>query len=293
MKSFPSQLFLRLVQHRVGRKSSAMYVFSSFLATAIPFVLRYNRCVLIQATFFFKVGRLTLLLPLGRGSRRNSAARADIQANDVPIHQVNSCGQEVVHYTIAFTLSVITKRATGGLVGGVGFVKAAGSRGDSGRAGRGSCLRVFCTACLMCLWWATAPLGFMKMIADPFCKSTVRNGHLSVWNVSRESRCAALQEAHSGNSYLTCTADRLQLTERCHLRRESSAPDYETQKCQSRTGGLLTHVSGGLLWDNYLHALHLYTDNTAQMIKVLAYLEDCYSENCSVILTSHPCWKCR
>lgn len=83
-------------------------VSSSFLLTTIPFVLRYNKSVLIQATLFFKVGQLTLLLPLGRGSRRNSAARADIPANDAPIHQMNSCGQEVVHYTIAFTLSVIT-----------------------------------------------------------------------------------------------------------------------------------------------------------------------------------------
>ncbi len=38
----------------------------------IPFVLSYNKCVLIQTTFFFKVGQLTHLLPLGRGSRRNS-----------------------------------------------------------------------------------------------------------------------------------------------------------------------------------------------------------------------------
>ncbi|TNN62951.1 hypothetical protein EYF80_026831 [Liparis tanakae] len=55
------------------------------------------------------VGQLTLLLPLGRGSRRNSAGPSRRPGrNDAPIHQMNSCGQEVVHDTIAFTLSMIT-----------------------------------------------------------------------------------------------------------------------------------------------------------------------------------------
>lgn len=50
-----------------------------------------------------------------------------------------------------------------------------------------------------------------------FCKSTVCNDHLSVWSVSSESCWVALQEMQGGNSYLTCTVDSVQLTERCHL----------------------------------------------------------------------------
>lgn len=72
----------------------------------------------------------------------------------------------------------------------------------------------------------TAPLGSMKMNADPFCKSTVHNGHLSVWSVSTESRCAALQEVQGGNSDLTCT-DRRQLTESCHFQRGRSVLAYK------------------------------------------------------------------
>lgn len=38
-----------------------------------------------------------------------------------------------------------------------------------------------------------------------FCKSHVCNSHLSVWKVSTESHCAALQEVQGGSSYLTCS----------------------------------------------------------------------------------------
>lgn len=91
----------------------------------------------------------------------------------------------------------------------------------------------------------------MKMIAGPFCKSTVCNGHLSVWSASTESRCAAPQEAQGGNSYLICTVDRLQLTERCHFRRERSLPDYKHEKnvSQGRRSG---RTRASLVWAGFV-----------------------------------------
>lgn len=145
----------------------------------------------------------------------------------------------------------------------------------------------------MYLWWDTAPPGFMKMIADPFCKSTVCNGHLSVWSVRIESRCAALQEVQGGSSYLTCTVDGLQLTERCHFQQERSVPDCKQENVsQGQRSG---HTCVWLVWPGILgqivtHGTSLYT---VQVIKLFAYLEDRYNEHCSVILTIHPCWKCR
>lgn len=59
------------------------------------------------------------------------------------------------------------------------------------------------------------------------CKSAVCNDHLSIWSVRTKSRCAVARcrGLKGGNSYLTCTAERQQLTERCHFRCKRSAPD--------------------------------------------------------------------
>lgn len=195
---------------------------------------------------------------------------------------MNSCGQEVVHYTIAFTLGMITSGPLEALwvVRGWGVcvcVKGAGNNRDSGRPGRGPCLRVyffssssflfFYIAYLMCLRWATAPLGFMKMIADAFRRSTVPNGHLSVWSTSTESHCAALQEVQGGSCYLTCTVDGLQLTERCHFQRGRPAFNCKHKDVSQRKSRLFfwsherSDMSGLASWDS---CSHLCSDDAVQ-----------------------------
>ena len=94
-----------------------------------------------------------------------------------------------------------------------------------------------------------------------FTKSTVCNGHLSVWSVSTESRCAALQEAQGGNSYLTCTAERLQLTERCHFREGRSVADCRNaQKMSDKDRGPVAHIRLGCLLE---HGTSLYRQHGA------------------------------
>lgn len=132
---------------------------------------------------------------------------------------------------------------------GAGVVKEAGSNKDSRRPGRGPCLQVFCfflqrISHVPLVRYSTPGLH-ENDCRTLFAKSTVCNGHLSVWSVSTESRCAALQEAQGGNSYLTCTADRLQLTERCHFRGGRSVADCtNAQKMSDKDRGLVTRTSG-------------------------------------------------
>lgn len=70
------------------------------------------------------------------------------------------------------------------------------------------------------------------------CKSAVCNDHLSIWSVRTKSRCAVARcrGLKGGNSYLTCTAERQQLTERCHFRCKRSAPDCKNTEASQGQG---------------------------------------------------------
>lgn len=210
---------------------------------------------------------------------------------------MNSCGQEGVHYTMAFTLSMITSRPLEAWRVVV-VIFYFFWRKQVTRKTTGGLVQLFFP--LHCVCHAASgelqhPWASWKWLQALFflffCKSTVCNDHLSVWSVSSESCWVALQEMQGGNSYLTCTVDSVQLTERCHLWRRISALDYKhTHKSQSRAEQTLLQVAQFL---GTTTLAHLYTDNTLQMIKLLGYSGGCYSEHCSVILAIHTCWKWR
>lgn len=256
--------------------------------------------VLIQITFFFKVHHLILVLPLGRDSRRNfcglswhPSKQCTYTTNEqlwwrsCPLHKSFHCQRD-------------HRQTTGGLVGGewggtFRFLKEAGSR-DSRRPGGGPCRRVFSTLHISCAAGKLQhPWASWKWLQTLFAKAlyVMAICLFGVWALSHAVlRCAALQEVKGGNSYLTCTAERLQLTERCHFRRERSTPDCK-HKNVSQGQDVQSHACPAGFFRATSYMVHLYTANTVQMIKLLDYAEDCYSEHCSVTLTIYPCWKCR
>lgn len=116
---------------------------------------------------------------------------------------------------------------------------------------------VLYAAQLMWDWEATAPQGFMKMIAPSLlffffyiffpCKIAVHNDHLSILSVGTKSRCAVARYRglKGGNSYLTCTAERQRLTERCHFQRKRSAPNCKRNVARQGQG-----VTKTCVWDD-------------------------------------------
>lgn len=79
-------------------------------------------------------------------------------------------------------------------------------------------------------------------------------------------RRGTLQWAKGGNSYLTCAAERQQLTEKRHFQSQQSAP-----ACKSKVVSQGQDVRKTRAWDNKWVRFH--EDNTVEMIKGLAYLQ--------------------
>lgn len=204
---------------------------------------------------------------------------------------MNSCGEEAVHCTKAFTVSVITGRPLEAW-----WVGNEGVRLDSWRKQVaetvGGLVEVHvgefflhCISHVLLVSYSTP--GLHENDCRPFLQK-----HCTLWpSVCLACErwvtlcCAALQEVKGGNSYLTCTAERLQLTERCHFRRERSTPDCK-HKNVSQGQDVQSHTcpAGFFRATSYIWCIFI-------QLTQCRWLN--YSEHCSVTLTIYPCWKCR
>lgn len=220
---------------------------------ATPFVLRYNICVLIQITFFFKVHHLILVLPLGRDSRRNfcglswhPSKQCTYTTNEqlwwrsCPLHKSFHCQRD-------------HRQTTGGLVGGewggtFRFLKEAGSR-DSRRPGGGPCRRVFSTLHISCAAGKLQhPWASWKWLQTLFAKAlyVMAICLFGVWALSHAVlRCAAGGERWE--QLFNLHSREATIDWKVPFPTWAIHPWLQTQKCQSRTGCPVPHVSGRLL----------------------------------------------
>lgn len=96
-------------------------------------------------------------------------------------------------------------------------------------------------------WKWLHPPSFFFFFLDFFPLQNCCNDHLSILSVGTKSRCAVARYRglKGGNSYLTCTAERQRLTERCHFQRKRSAPNCKRNVARQGQG-----VTKTCVWDD-------------------------------------------